>query len=94
MIIDCEHYIIAGYWVFFVLAFAYNNYNLLFSMKYWVLSLKLESLMMTEQELSQNKLKIVRVVFYVIQVVMLVSGVCLLIFAYMVEKRTKELIQY
>lgn len=41
---ESEKLIVAAYWVFVVLAFSYNNYNLFFTMKYWSLSLKIESL--------------------------------------------------
>ena len=75
----------AAYWVFFVLGLSYNNYNLLFTMKYWTLSQKLESLILHEKQISERRLRIISGIFWMIQVVMIVSGVLLLIFAYKIK---------
>ena len=75
----------AAYWVFFVLGLSYNNYNLLFTMKYWTLSQKLESLIIHEKQISERRLRIISGIFWMIQVVMIVSGVLLLTFAYKLE---------
>ena len=79
----------AAYWVFFVLGLSYNNYNLLFTMKYWTLSQKLESLILHEKQISERRLRIISGIFWMIQVVMIVSGVLLLIFAYKIEDYIK-----
>ena len=48
VVVKATKLIVAAYWVFFVLGISYNNYNLLFTMKYWTLSQKLESLILHE----------------------------------------------
>ena len=48
VIVKATKLLVAAYWVFFVLGLSYNNYNLLFTMKYWTLSQKLESLILHE----------------------------------------------
>ena len=77
--------VVAAYWVFFVLGLSYNNYNLLFTMKYWALSQKLESLIIHEKQISERRLRIISGIFWMIQAIMIASGVLLLIFAYKME---------
>jgi hypothetical protein len=91
---ESEKLIVAAYWVFVVLAFSYNNYNLLFTMKYWSLSLKIESLIEYEQEISDRTVKVIGVIFWLLQGVMVVSSILILYYAYIIEEQFQTLARF
>ena len=62
----------------------YINLQYLFSVKYWVLSLKLESLMFREKNLSLRKIMIVNIIIVSLEVILLTSLTLLIVFIYYV----------
>ena len=49
----------------------YSNYHLVFSMKYWTLALKIESLMHQEQQISNRTKRTVSVLFWGLEAIVL-----------------------
>ncbi|MFM7851776.1 MAG: hypothetical protein ACKO96_07600, partial [Flammeovirgaceae bacterium] len=73
-------------WVFVLFYLAFINLEYLFSVKYWVLSLKLESLMFRETNLSLRKTAIVNIIIGSLEVILLTSLTLLIVFVYYVVK--------
>ena len=69
-------------WIFVVYMLAYINLQYLFSVKYWVLSLKLESLMLREQNLSLRQIRMVNLIIASLEVMLLTSLTFLVVFIY------------
>jgi hypothetical protein len=51
----------------------FDNYHLVFSMKYWTLSLKVESLMKRDEKISSRQNRIINVLFWTFEGLILVS---------------------
>ena len=71
-------------WAFVMYMLPYINVQYLFSVKYWVLSLKLESLMFQEKNLSLRKIMIVNIIIVLLEVILLFSVTLLIVFIYYV----------
>ena len=71
-------------WAFVMYILPYINIQYLFSVKYWVLSLKLESLMFREKNLSLRKIMIVNIIIVLLEVILLFSVTLLIVFIYYV----------
>ena len=60
----------------------YINYFLVFGMKYWTLSLKLEALMQREQQISNRNRTIIKVLYLVLELVTLCGATLILVYPY------------
>jgi hypothetical protein len=71
-------------WAFVMYMLPYINVQYLFSVKYWVLSLKLESLMFREKNLSLRTIMIVNIIIVSLEVILLTSLTLLIVYIYYV----------
>ena len=62
-------------WMVAVFFFAYINLELVFSLKYWTLSLKIQSLMSREEQISSNMNKKITAIFWSLELLLFVAFV-------------------
>ena len=60
----------------------YINFFLVFGMKYWTLSLKLEALMQREEQISNSNRTIIKVLYLVLELVTLCGAILILVYPY------------
>ena len=52
----------------------YSNYHLIFGMKYWTLSIKIESLMHHEQQISKRQSHVISACFWTLEIIVFGAG--------------------
>jgi hypothetical protein len=68
--------------IFFFFIVCYSNFYLVFSLKYWTLSLKLDALMRREREISNNKNLIVKLLYFVLELTIFIGATLQLVYVF------------
>ncbi len=67
------HYKTIAKWMAAIFFICYSNYHLVFSMKYWTLSLKIESLMKNEEQISPRQNRFINALFWTFEALIVIS---------------------